>query len=833
MQILKLHEAGRSDLERVGGKGANLGEMMRLGLPVPPGFVIPAQAYRHHLGPDLAPDEMARRLARAPLDPALEQAILRAYHDMGSPPVAVRSSATAEDLADASFAGQQETFLNVRGDAALLQAVRQCWASLWSPRAVHYRERRGIDHRQVAMAVVVQEMVPARAAGVLFTVDPVSRRNDQMLIEAAPGLGEAVVSGDVTGDTYRIVRPLPGEAAAAPAPAAGAARPAAAPGAAGPTAAAGAAHAAALAVAGREVHNPDRPVLTDAQALAIARLGLQLEQHFGCPQDVEFALAGGQIYLLQSRPITTLPAVEPEPVPEPRLDRLQRLMLPMGRERYPLAPRPLDNLMFAIVVDSITHSVRQAGFAISPEAEAQLEQQLWRPIYASFPPSRPTLRALNPAYSLGLLRRDWQSRWDREFAPGLVALGRLADGLESLSDHELFQRAERIRSELTPMLRWRMTFVSAQFAESWLKGLVALAVGPRQAAWVTRDLLAGLSTRTTETNAALWALSREARRHPEVARAVAAGRPETLGSFPAGRAFLERFTAFLAGHGHREGSTWYLSTPTWRQEPAQVWQLLQGLVAVEMPPADGRERYAAARRRVYSGLWWLPFLRRPCRWLTERLRLLHQFRENSHFDLTRPLAVLQALAAEWARRLLERGLLARPDDIFYLTYDEVRGWLLGEPPPPGPAEARALIARRRATYDLVNARWQADVFRAAVGGPELRGVPASPGVVRGRVRVVRSEADWHRLRPGEVMVCPFTNPAWTPLFAVAAAVVTETGGAAAHAAIVAREYGIPAVMGVAGATGRLVDGQEVLVDGGAGRVVPGPAPEAEGAAPGA
>ncbi|HYF78198.1 MAG TPA: PEP/pyruvate-binding domain-containing protein, partial [Symbiobacteriaceae bacterium] len=681
------------------------------------------------------------------------------------------------------------TFLNVRGGEALLRAVRDCWASLWGPRAVHYREQRSIAHLQVSMAVVVQEMVDAEAAGVLFTVDPVTRRSDMMLVEAAPGLGEAVVSGDVTGDLYRLERRAGGGAGVA-------------------------ALAGAVAVVERQVRRDGHPVLSDARLAELAAMGLRLEEHFGCPQDVEFAVAGGRLFLLQARPITTL-AVEPEDVPEEKLDLMQRRMLAEGQERYPMAPKPLDNLYWSVMMTALTGEMRRAGFGIDPVEEERLHKQIWRTVYIAFPPLKLTLRSLLGYYGRAVraLAFDWQTWWEQGPAQRIGAATCPVD-VGTLSDQGLLERADVLLTVWRETFAERFGFSAALFTPGWLRGLTALAVGRRRAGQVADDLMLGLRTRTDETNEALWRLSREVRAVKQDWSAVADGRFEDVGP-----GLYAKVAAFLAEFGHREGATWYLSVPTWRQEPLQVWRLLQGMVAVEAPPQAREGRYEAAVRLVERRLRWFPPLLRRFHWLLARIRAMTQFRENSHFDLTRPLASLQDVASEWGRRLADRGLLGSPADVFYLTYDEVRAWLLGSA--PAVDEARRHIARRRETYKVVNGRWQGRQFRASAGGADLRGVAASAGVVRAKARIIASEADWHRLKPGEVMVCPYTNPAWTPLFAAAAAVVTETGGAGAHAAIVAREYGIPAVMGVPGATRLIQDGQEVLVDGGTGRVLLG------------
>ncbi len=777
MQTLWLNQISKTDLESAGGKGANLGEMVGLGMPVPGGFVVTAQAYAAqmrdwglaaHLEPLLAAGDFHGVAAAAeelmlarPMEPGLEAAILQGYREMGAPAVAVRSSATAEDLEGASFAGQQETFLNVEGAGDLLRAVRRCWASLWGHRALHYRQQRGMEHLQVTIAVVVQEMVPAEVAGVLFTVDPIAQRLDRMLVEAAPGLGEAVVSGQVTGDSYRIDR------------------------------------SGALRVADREVRRPGRPVLTEAQLVQLGEHGLRLEAHCGCPQDVEFALADGRIYILQTRPITTLAAVEPEPIPPmPReYPLVQRMAQQMAAERYPIAPKPLDNISMDVLMGGYAHMLRSSGYTVSKEDEAAAKAPFWRESLGS-PYARPTVRLLGTAgYIKRLLDKDWPTWWEREHAPQLKAVTALPD-LSQVSDTELIALAEGVRNAWRHSFRERFVTSPAYFAEGVLRSVIAAGVGKARAAAVMLDLMGGMQTHTHEANQALWRLSRLVRQGEDAERPL---------------------QEFLAAYGHRASTAWYLSQPTWRQEPGRVRQMIEGLAAVEDAPADlGAEKHEAAYRQVTAGLARWPVLPRLFEWLLRRFRRLQVFRENSNFDLTRPLGALQAIAAEWGRRLTARGLLGAADEVHYLYPDEVKAWLSGQAPPP--EEARKLIARRRATYQVVNGRWQARLFQAAGTDGMLSGVGASPGVVRAKARLVRGEHEFGRLQPGEVLVCPYSNPSWTPLFASASAVVAETGGAMSHAAIVAREYGIPAVMGVAGALRSIEDGEELLVDGSSGKV---------------
>ncbi len=794
VRVRRLSEIGRDDLPLAGGKGANLGAMIGLGLPVPEGFVVTAPTYMEqvadwNLPAVLAPlvgreawDESAQAaeelLLARPLEQGLVSDVLTAYRELGSPAVAVRSSATAEDLADSSFAGQQETFLNVQGEEELLQAIRRCWASLWSPRAMHYRQMRGIDHATVAMAVVVQVMVPAEVAGVLFTVDPVAQRADRILLEAARGLGEAIVSGQATGQVYRVER-------------------------------------TSLTIAERD--GEGAPVLTPEQVTQLCRLALRSEEYYGCPQDLEFAIAGGEIFLLQTRPITTLSGAQPEEIPPVgKLTAFQRSMEPLAAERYSAAPKPLDNLVYPMLVGAAVYALRESAFWVDEEGEADLRRRVWHPHYI-LPNGRPTVRTLTglPGHIRRTLERDWQGWWWIGPQERLLRVTAPVD-LREMDDVAITHRAEEIMAVWTELMNRRFVASGMMMVEGWLQAGLGLLVGKEQAPLVVNDLLGGLRTTTTETNEALWHLSRRVREHEHLLAIVRDGEPERLAESKEGRALQAEVERFLQIYGHREGSCWYLSVPVLRRDPTRFWALLKAMAETEQMPRTEVE-VAGARLLVERKLRWVPPLRSLVFYLVDRLRTMRQFRENSHFDLTRPLAALQDLADEWARRLAERGLLRSPDDLFYLTFAEVKAWLTGEA--PGIDVARALIARRRATYQVVNGSWQAHFFKPGASGSRLKGIGASPGVVRARARIIRDESQFHRLKPGEVMLCRYTNPAWTPLFVTAAAVVAELGGAGSHAAIVAREYGIPAVMGVSGLLSAIEDGQEILVDGGKGLVL--------------
>lgn len=795
MEIIELDEMSEAVAEEVGGKAANLVELIRLGINVPRGIVLTASAYeaqatRCGLNEKLSPfiqrcDWKGAELTAleaftsSKIDDDLVNTILGRFRSMKSSLVAVRSSATCEDLEHASFAGQYETFLNVPAEEQI-DSVKKCWASLWNHRALVYRHRLSIDHTAARMAVIIQEMIPADASGVLFSVDPLMGKSGHIRIEAAPGLGEAVVSGKVTGQVYKVDRE-------------------------------------SLSLVSSE--GGLDPV--DSRTLeSLCRLALRVETRFGSPQDIEFALCNDRIYVLQARPMTSTLESLIEQLDDPgKPSFLDKMIKPYVDERYAIAPRPLDNVVFTRLVGGHIHAVREFGGVITQEDETAFKTQVWHQAYR-LPRVRKLWRALlgSVPRQFRYLRMDLQNWWDKGPQDALQQISFSGD-LNSMTDVELLDRAERILCVWEELLNQRLAVASAIRADTWLRLMVTLAVGSQKSGEIMASLMSGLENPTFILNQELWELSRFAREDPQVMSAVREESPERLETTAAGREFLAAFGTFLDKYGHREGSCWYLTTPTWRHDPKQVWRLLRSLVEADErtgSPELVRTRRQADVMLVERRLRFVPGLSALFRWLLSRLCALHAFRENTHFDLTRPLDSLQDIFAECARRLKERELVALEDDIGYLTYEEIRQWLTGKPPPL--KDAWNLINGRRATYRVVNARWQEERFGNVSGSEELKGIAASPGVAQGKVRIIRGEHEFGALQAEEVMVCPYTNPAWTPLFATAAAIVTETGGVSSHAAIVAREYGIPAVMAVPGATRILKNGQNVLVDGSRGIV---------------
>ncbi|MGE5590573.1 MAG: PEP/pyruvate-binding domain-containing protein [Bacillota bacterium] len=850
----------RSDLPLAGGKGANLGDMVRAGLPVPPGFVLLTSAYRdfvtgngiqseiQRLAAAVRPDdadsvEAASTAIRALFDqgtvaPAVVEAVTEAYAQLDGGLVAVRSSATAEDLPGASFAGQQETYLNIEGPEQVLAAVRQCWSSLWTPRAISYRAHQGISPADVSLAVVIQRLVVAEAAGVLFTANPVNGRRDQMVIDGAWGLGEAVVSGQVTPDHW-VADGRTGTVLEA-------------------------------RIASKEVMTVRRaggtdilpiaeerrslPVLNDDGVAALVDLGRRVAAHFGVPQDIEWALAGGQFYLVQSRPITSLfPLPEPAPPPEPGLrvhtcfNAIQGLVEPLTPAGidlfghilpglaalfgYPVKPGqwlPVFRHAAGRVYMDITNAIRRPqargvlpflpGVVDRPMADILIDLLDREPRLSA--PAKPTrlfpripvlfvggiaLRVLGALISPHRAAQRRVEGMD-QFISGLE---RQADSLGSLAERRQF--LQEVAPRLFPLLLAHVVplvvpgmgarFQAEKRCEEWLG----------DGSLIQPVLRALPHNPTTEMDLALWRLSR---------RLKAEG-IEPSADHPGVRDFLDRY-------GHRGVREIDVGMPRWRDDPEHVLNVLRTYLGQgDETDAEAHFRQGAAdAERAATAL--VERVRREkglvravvMRFLLSRVRALAGTREYPKFLAVRMFALHRRVLGKIGQDLVADGRLDNADDIYFLWF---RDWM-----EPG-SDLRALAAANRAEYQRELGRRsvprvltsEGEAFYGAPAAVEgaLVGTAASPGVHEGRVRVIRDPRG-AKLEHGEVLVAPGTDPAWTPLFLTAGALVMEIGGIMSHGSVVAREYGIPAVVGIPDATRRLRDGQRVRVDGESGAVVP-------------
>ncbi|TQM11981.1 PEP/pyruvate-binding domain-containing protein [Pseudonocardia kunmingensis] len=790
---LPLSRVGPRETALVGGKAAGLGALITAGFPVPDGFVVTTAAYRDFLETTglagLPARELHTRIPREPVPDRIVAAVRAAAAGLHGP-VAVRSSGTAEDLADASFAGQHDTYLGVDGEQAVLAAVRDCWASLWTPRAVAYRERYGWDESDLALAVVVQEMVDAEWAGVLFTADPVSGRRDHVVVEAVRGLGESLVSGTATGE-----------------------------------------HLVADKATGRTVSGS----VAVPGAAELVRIGRDVEAAFGAPQDIEWAWAAGRFQLVQARPLTALPdePVVPDAPPRGRRRSSRRRgtrpsqIHGMAADHMPFPPFPMDTSLFLRpAIRAILTATRSAGLAMPTLEETVVEiddgvVQLVPP-----PGVRLTGRAVTglprALPSLVRLLRTSTTGWRERSECTLVALCRRVDAadLRGLSDHELLEQVDALLSTMGGLMPSRFGAVPrGALAGVLSERLLAAAVGRERAGTMHAELMSAVPCVTTSANAALERLAATVRADPELLAAYCEEEParvaERLRGSAAGRALLADVDAYLREFGFREMSIFTVGLPPLRETPEVAHGMIKGLARGRPAEVDAATRLARARAELADARGLRARLLAPVvRRLVDAARTSAGFREDSHYQLVMTLAVARRVVLELGRRFCERGLLDAPDDIAYLERAEVTGL--------PPAAVRETVERRKAARRAALPGYS--LIRAEPGAPvgddgEVRGTPASRGSAVGPVRVVHDESEFANLQDGEVLVCPYTNPTWTPLFALASAVVVDAGGAASHAAIVAREHGIPAVMGTGNGTRVLTDGQRVVVDGNAGTVV--------------
>jgi len=859
--IRSLDSLGPGDLMVAGGKAASLGALGAAGLPVPEGFVVLTQAYQHFVAANgfaeslrgaqekiaaadpvhLAEASQALResLIAGVIPTPVADAIRRAYARLGAGLVVVRSSATAEDLPTASFAGQHDSVLAIEGPDQVCDAVRRCWASLWNPRAVAYRQRVGLDQAGHGIAVVVQRMVDADRSGVLFTANPLNHRRDRMLLAASFGLGEAVVGGHVSPDTWvldhrgqvieqqladkqvliqregvgTIQRPMP-------------------------------------------EHRRRIATLQPDEVRALAALGVRAQQHFGSPQDLEWALVAGQPYLVQSRPITSLfPLPEPLPSPEAGLRLYLSFNVHAQQMLEPFTPAGID--YWRALVGGFAHALTgrperhlpwlkvAAGRLFVDLTELLRKPARWRQLARAAADKDPITGQALLAYG----EREGERIIGR--GPGIGFRWRLVPlaawlawrGLMAALNPEqarlrvlaetdaAIRRLER-EAERLPSMRARVAFIrdglGRRGAIIWITpvavmtpGLMAEAALRRQvAAWLADDTLFTPVQRalphniTTEMGLTLWRLARRLR---------AEGVDPTT-DHPGVVAFLRRF-------GHRAVREIDPGMARWSEAPAYVLELLR---SYGQAPGGGdqevqfqRQRAEAKRaaqdliarvRAVRGGLQARLFA-----WQLRCYRSLAGLREQPKFEGARMIAIARRILLDAGEELVARGALDRIEDVMFLGFDDL---LAHEQGRAGDLRAKAAAARvdyEREIKRCAVPRWMSSDGEAIFGIPAqagdsmLRGLPVSAGTHQGRVKVVVQPlaAD---LAPGEVLVCRGTDPAWTPLFLQAGALVMETGGALSHGSIVAREYGLPAVAGVIDATERLNDGDQVRVNGATGEV---------------
>ena len=912
---------GGDALEHLGGKGKSLAAMSDAGFNVPGGYLVTTSAYRRfvsdhglqqqileHARPaavenrvsfDEASDNVQALFEAGDLPRDIVRDVTSAYRALGdAPPVAVRSSANAEDLPDLSFAGQQETYLNVRGEQEVIAAVRACWASLWTARAISYRHENGIDQSGVAMAVVVQVMVPSAVSGILFTANPATGERSEMVINASFGLGEAVVSGEVTPDTYIVdrVTAKPTETVIGPKER--------------QTVTAG---DQGVRMEDVPPNERDRSSLTDGMVKELTETALAIEELYGgAPQDIEWAFsADGRLSLLQSRPITNLPVQpievtwEPTPpakilyrrqivenMPDPICDLFEELYLTEGLE---YARQGMESMMEG----GGAHFVTCNGYAycradhkgtvtdpnMTPEEMEAITRRMHDEIRqrqgpveqkeahdmalfvselsaedrAAFQEVAEAYEGDNLAHDLTMPESDnptyianhktqdndrrWKT-WQDEALPRLIATAKKWQELDisAATDEELLAGIREMAIE--EGFYWSgntsHTFGIAKSTDDHLQCFLRENIPDKH--FISGQFLTGLESKTMQANSDLFEIARIVRASPDLSHVVIVTPPkflmESLREHPEGGPVLKAMDAYFAEYGHQGYSLDFIE-PTQEEDPSALLATLKTMVQdTDYDPKDQEARAAAIREQknaeiseILEGLTYWQFRYRL--WFA---RKYNHIREETAFYFGYTWRVLRPMAFELGRRMTEIGTFRTAEDTFFLVTEELREAITARQQGLARPEFGRIAAERRELREarkrhhppgtipaeasnIPSVRFKETQIRNDETSDTLNGFPVSSGTVTAAASVILDQTQFDRMSPGTILVARNTTPAWTQLFSHAVGVVTDMGSILAHASIVAREYGIPAVLGVGNGTTRIDHGQMLTINGDAGTVV--------------
>lgn len=822
MYTINLRNVNKRQIELVGGKGANLGELIGAGFSVPQGFCITSTAYDEYVRsngfdviiekylakiddkPEQAAqlsDELIQILRNGEVSPELFTAITQSYGCMGNNcHVAVRSSATAEDLPENSFAGQQETYLNICGLEELIAGIPKCFASLWSQRAIDYRKQTGFDKQKISLAVVVQEMVNGDVSGVLFSANPINNSRDEMVISASYGLGEAVVSGMVTPDTFiwdtkknTVKDKVLGSKEIT------------------------IVYDPILLTAKKEteIEQQKRYCLTTKEIELLTSMGKQIEQHYGYAQDIEWTIKGGQLYILQARGITTLV----EKADDAQIDAEKKFMK-MLLEFYVYLPYPLELAPINSLFNDAAEQLGKRGIKLDHDP-IQVDSN-GKFVFKIESYGEETV----PGKSLPG-KSQAQTGFDENISYYKKVFGEIQSDFENLerldistlSQSAIAYNLNKLAKIAETTINTRKIYCNFPYISAYF--FISDAMKTAGLDHCTPDLLSDLHYKFWDMNVELGCLAEKVNEDAALkdrilllstAEDITAKLSEIAEDFPA---FGKQYYNLMKVYG-------WNSTDSQRAFSAVSWNEDKQFFLTLLRVAMGQESKWTSRGK-YDGICsqikaTLPL--EQANDLLEKIKEMRKYRQNreeSHYLL------------EWcyglSRRLLHEVVARFPQlfscykDVLYLLMDEVLS-LCESGTDTGLAERIAVrkeaTAKNQDMWD--SAACTIEDTKAAGDGKTIIGCSGSAGKVQGKVRVIHDASEFSKLKPGEILICRSTDPIWTPLFAIAKAVVTDVGGPLAHSAIIAREYGIPAVMGCGNATKVLWDGQEVIVDGNKGVV---------------
>ncbi len=884
--IIPFQVAQEQDIDTIGAKALSLARMNRIGFAVPPGFCITAAAYLEHISANkLEPriknsldkltnariedkqgilSDIRKTITDAPITAELQEQVKNHYRKLKAEFVAVRSSATAEDLPGHSFAGQYETYLGISNLQDCIRAIKKCWASLWTQRAYEYRQKNGFDHLKINMAVIVQSLIPADASGVLFTTDPVTGSTSQIIIESCLGLGEALVSGKVTPDRFivsksnlRIIyRKISDKKIEYVIDNTG-------------------------SVTKRAVEDEriNTPSLDNKTIKKLAKLARKVEKKFGCPQDIEWAISANKTYLLQSRPITAIPPEKSweqrqiwcsNPAREVMPDvvtpiTLSMLLEAIGEEFFDPIFRMLccdrgDHPIYSLIAGRIYFNAniwgallrrvprvpgvrsfdlmelpgghkgfREAAERLQTAADEDLPDIRFSPLrfFLKMPLIIIGILANTPLKGRRILAKisAENEKWRRLDVAGLsteqimICCQELIMDFRKLLGHVLYLFAALAALPILDLICTRWLSDISSYTGRLLAGLGDMD-----------DAVAGLD---------LWRLAAVADAMPEVKDLILSNDnwctiERKLSQLDSGRKFLENWGEFMDRHGHHCRAELELYNPRWSETPDYILKLVRTYITQigEIDPVENYSRRVHERQQLQEQC--RKKLRNPVKRMMFNILLVRSqqgsiFRENVKSEVIKLVAAMRKMLLELGKRFEDKGVLKNQDDIFFLRLEEVGPIVQGK----AEFDIHQVIATRRAEYDrnrlimppdVVFGKFDPDKFIPEdedidTKTRELNGVAASPGIVSGKARVIlRADADEHVLA-GEILVAPFTDPGWTPYFVTATGVVMDQGGILSHGSIVAREYGIPAVVNVGAATKIIKTGQTIQVDGNRGVVI--------------
>ncbi len=864
--VLGFQDIDKTKRMVVGGKGANLGELARIeGICVPDGFCISTEAFTRVIGETPSLNELFDQLALLTVEDRhrinelsgemrriiegitipedMYEEITRFLSRFGEEAAyAIRSSATAEDLPAASFAGQQDTYLNIIGKKAILKHISKCWASLFTDRAVTYRILNGFDHRKVRLSVIVQKMVFPQVAGILFTADPITSNRKVVSIDASFGLGEALVSGLVNADGYKVRDgDILDKKIAAKKLASHAAKD-------------GGTKAQEIAP-----EQQNRQALTDEQVLQLERIGRMIEAHFGCPQDIEWCLADGIFYIVQSRPITTL-------FPIPKVDdkdnhvyisvghqqMMTDAMKPLGISLWQLtAARPMfqagGRLFVDVTRELASPSSREMLLAGMGQHDPLIKDALTTIIErGDFIPSLPDeKKEQHPMKSnSGMSVADILAQVGSD--PAIVAdlIERFQTSIEALkrnmqtrSGSEVFDYILEDIQELK-----RLLFVpqnmgvirAAMNASAWLNAKMGEWLGETNVADILSQSVP--NNITAAMGLALLDVADVIRPYPAVIAYLQQVKDDTfldeLAQFEGGQEAQEAIIAFLNTYGMRCSGEIDIAKARWSEKPTILIPMILSNIK-NFAPGESARKFEQGRREasqkeqeLLDRLMQLPDGEQKAGETKQLISLIRNFagyREYPKYGIVSRYFIYKQALLQEAEHLVQAGVIHEKEDIYYLTFEEFH----------------EVVRTKKLDYQLISQRKDEHTFyekltpprvitsdgeiiigeykRANLPAGAIAGLAVSSGVAEGRARVILNMEDAD-LEAGDILVTSFTDPSWTPLFVSIRGLITEVGGLMTHGAVIAREYGLPAVVGVENATQLIQDGQRIRVHGTEGYV---------------